>query len=71
MDIEISKADSYYNIRIPIRESYHDKYLRKFLDYLRVKKICSKSPANDDVVEKLSEEIMTQWWNENKNILRQ
>lgn len=33
MKVEMSKADSYYHIRIPIADSYRDKYLRKFLDY--------------------------------------
>jgi len=67
MKVEISKTDSYYHIRIPILESYHNKYLRKFLDYLRLKEISSKSLVTDNDIEELSEEIMLTWWNVNKS----
>ncbi len=66
MKIEISKTDRYYQIIIPISESYHDKYVRKFLDYLRLKEISAKSHATDEDIENLSEEIIEKWWNKNK-----
>jgi len=67
MKVEMSKTDSYYHIRIPIADSYRDKYLRKFLDYLRLKKISSKSRATDNDIDALSEDIMLTWWNKNKS----
>ncbi len=39
MNIEMLKIDSSYQISIPILETYQDKYVRKFLDYLRIKEI--------------------------------
>ncbi len=39
MKLEMSKTDTYYHIRIPVLESYHSKYLRKFLDWLRLREI--------------------------------
>ncbi len=67
MKVEMSKTDSYYHIRIPIIESYHNKYLRKFLDYLRLKELSSKSILTDNDIEELSEDIMVKWWNETKS----
>ncbi len=66
MKIEISETDRYYQIIIPISESYHDKYVRKFSDYLRLKEISAKSHASDEDIENLSEEIIEKWWNKNK-----
>ncbi|MEZ4526788.1 MAG: hypothetical protein R2941_12780 [Desulfobacterales bacterium] len=67
MKVEMSKTEAYYHIRIPVLESYHSKYLRKFLDWLRLREISSKSAATEKDIEGLSEYIMQQWWNENKN----
>ncbi len=66
MGIEISKTDRYYQIIIPISESYHDKSVRNFLDYLRLKAISAKSHASEGDIENLSEEVMQKWWNKNK-----
>lgn len=67
MDVEISKDDKFYQIKIPVIESYDDKYIRKFLDYLKIQKITSKSKATDDAIEKLSEEVHVKWWDKNKD----
>ena len=67
MQVEVSKANSYYQIKIPILESYNDKYIRKFLDYLKIKEIASKSQATDEDIEKLSEEFTKEWWDKNKD----
>ncbi len=66
MNVEMSKTDAYYQIRIPIPESYHSRYLRKFLDWLRLREITSKSAAEEKDIENLSEEIILQWWDQNK-----
>lgn len=62
MNIEMLKIGSSYQISIPILETYQDKYVRKFLDYLRIKEITSKSLATDEDIDNLSEELMMQWW---------
>ncbi len=58
MNIEMSKIGSSYQINIPIIETYQDKYVRKFLDYLRIKEITS---------DNLSEELMAQWWEKSQH----
>ncbi len=57
MQVEVLKDNSCYQIKIPILESYNDKYIRKFLDYLKIKEVASKSQATDEDIEKLSDEI--------------
>jgi hypothetical protein len=63
----MSKIGSSYQINIPILEAYQDKYVRKFLDYLRIKEITSKSLATDEDINNLSEELMAQWWEKSQH----
>ena len=67
MNIEMSKIGSSYQINIPILETYQDKYVRKFLDYLRIKEITSKSLATNKDIDNLSEELMAQWWEKSQH----
>ncbi len=67
MQVEVSKTDDYFQVRIPIKESYNDKYIRKFLDYIKIKNNASKSRATDDDIDNLSEELMDQWWTNNRD----
>lgn len=66
MEVELLQSDGYYVVRIPVKDSYSDKNIRKFLDYLEVKRIAAKSQASDKDIEKLSGEITGEWWNKNK-----
>jgi hypothetical protein len=66
MQVEVLKADNYFQIKIPIKDSYNDKNIRKFLDYLRIKEIAAKSEATDEDIENLSREITQGWWEGNK-----
>jgi len=67
MQVDVSRTDNYYQIRIPIKDSYNDKNIRKFLDYLKIKKNAAKSRATDKDIEALSEEINAKWWETNKD----
>ena len=67
MNIVMSKIGSSYQINIPISESYQDEYVRRFLDYLRIKEITSKSLATDEDINNLSEELMEQWWEKSQH----
>jgi hypothetical protein len=67
MQVEVLKTDDFFQIKIPIRESYSDKNIRKFLDYLRIKKNAAKSQTTDEAIEKLSNEITQNWWDKNKD----
>jgi len=67
MNIVMSKIGSSYQINIPISESYQDEYVRRFLDYLRIKEITSKSLATDEDINNLSEELMKQWWEKSQH----
>ena len=67
MNIVMSKIGSSYQINIPILESYQDEYVRRFLDYLRIKEITSKSLATDEDINDLSEELMEQWWEKSQH----
>ncbi len=67
MNIVMSKIGSSYQINIPISESYQDEYVRRFLDYLRIKEITSKSLATDEDINELSEELMEQWWEKSQH----
>jgi len=58
MNIVMSKIGSSYQINIPILETYQDEYVRRFLDYLRIKEITSTSLATDEDINNLSEELM-------------
>lgn len=66
VQVEVSRTDDYIQVRIPIREGYNNRNIRRFLDYLRVKEIAAKSQAVDEDIERLSDEIMQNWWDENK-----
>ena len=67
MNIVMSKIGSSYQINIPISESYQDEYVRRFLDYLRIKEITSTSLATDEDINNLSEELMKQWWEKSQH----
>jgi hypothetical protein len=58
MQVEVSKTDEYYQIKIPIKERYTNQYIRRFMDYLKIKKNAEKSTATDEDIRNLSEEIM-------------
>lgn len=66
MQVEVSKTDKYYQVRIPIKQRYTDHYIRKFMDYLKIKENAEKSVATDEDIRNLSEEIMEKWWEKNK-----
>lgn len=67
MQVEVSKTDSYYQIRIPLKARYSNYHVRKFMDYLKIKKNAEKSAATDKDIRDLSEEIMETWWLEKQN----
>jgi len=67
MNIVMSKIGSSYQINIPISESYQDEYVRRFLDYLRIKEITSTSLATDEDINNLLEELMEQWWEKSQH----
>lgn len=67
MNIMMTKIGSSYQINIPILETYQDEYVRRFLDYLRIKEITSKSLATDEDIDNLSEELMEQWWEKSQH----
>jgi hypothetical protein len=67
MNIVMSKIGSSYQINIPILETYQDEYVRRFLDYLRIKEITSTSLATDEDINNLSEELMEQWWEKSQH----
>jgi len=67
MQVEVSKTDMYYQIRIPLNERYTNRHIRKFMDYLKVKANAEKSAATDADIKNLSEEIMEDWWEKNKS----
>jgi hypothetical protein len=67
MQVEVSKTDMYYQIKIPLKERYTNQHVRKFMDYLKIKAIAEKSAATDEDIKNLSEEIMEDWWEKNKS----
>ncbi len=67
MQVEVSKTDNYYQIRIPIKDTYHDKTIRRFLDYMKIKNNATLSQASDQDIQELSDEIVGDWWNNNKD----
>ncbi len=67
MEVEVSKTDTYYQIKIPINERCTNQYIRRFMDYLKIKKNAEKSAATDEDIRNLSEEVMENWWEKNKS----
>jgi hypothetical protein len=67
MQVEVSKTDTYYQIRIPLKERYTNQQIRKFMDYLKIKNTAEKSAATDADIRNLSEEIMENWWERNRS----
>lgn len=64
--IEIKKHKKQYQISFP--ESLVDQsYVEKFLDYLRYAEISSKSRLSEEDAMRLSEELKSSWWEENKD----
>ena len=49
-----------------ITETIDPKIVQKFIDYVRLKGIVSKSRAKEKDIENISNEINTKWWKENK-----
>ncbi len=71
MSVEVSRVDDCYQIRIPVKESYDDPNVRKFLDYLRIKKLKENSQATDENIDNLSQEVMSDWMKgSGKNFLK-
>jgi hypothetical protein len=67
MKTEISITKDYYQIRIPVSEVFDNPNIRKFLDFLRIKKIADKSEATEKDIEEISETIKENWWKNNGN----
>ena len=42
-------------------------YLQEFLNYLKTCTLLAKSQADDEGVEQLSEEILSDWWAQNQH----
>lgn len=64
--IKIKKDKKQYHISFP--ESLVDQsYVEKFLDYLRYAEISSKSTLSEEDAMRLSEELKSSWWQENKD----
>jgi hypothetical protein len=60
MQVEVSKTDEYYQIKIPIKERYTNQYIRRFMDYLKIKKNAEKSTATDEDIRRLPKIIYKQ-----------
>ena len=71
MQVECSRDDGFFVVKIPIRESYSDRNVRKFLDFLKIKQNAGKSQTSDKNIEKLSDEITGEWWRKNKDTYMQ
>lgn len=51
---------------IRITEVIDPKIVQKFIDYVRLKGIASKSKATEKDIEDISNEIDSNWWKENR-----
>jgi hypothetical protein len=64
--IEIKKEKKQYQVSFP--ESLADQnYVEKFLDYLRYAEISSESKLSEEDAIRLSDELKSSWWQENKD----
>jgi len=55
------------NTVISIPSNIEIKYLQEFVNYINYKSLISKSEATDEEILKLSEEVLDNWWIENKS----
>lgn len=68
--IEIKKEKQQYQISFS-ENLVNQNYVKKFLDYLRYAEISSKNELTEEDATRLSEELKSSWWQENKdNILK-
>ena len=66
-NIEISRLDKELLIKIPDDNNLNIEYIQKFIDYIRFMSIAKKSAATEEQILELSDEINSDWWNNNKD----
>ncbi len=54
------------NIVITIPDTFSDDSVQRLLDYLKYQELSQKSTALQDDVEKLSKQVNSSWWMQNK-----
>ena len=64
--IEIKKEKKQYQVSFP-EDLVDQSYVEKFLDYLRYAEISSRSELTEEDAMRLSEELKSSWWQENKD----
>lgn len=63
--IEIKKDQRQYVVSFP-EDVAGQNYVEKFLDYLRYAELASRSKLTEEDAVRLSEELKSSWWQENK-----
>jgi hypothetical protein len=66
---KVSVNKDFYEIKIPVEEANNIESIRRFIDYLRIREISSKSTATDEEIAKLSKDINKDFWQNNKDKL--
>ena len=69
MKTQVKITKDYYQIRIPVSEVYSNKTIRRFLDFLRIREIASKSRATDEQIAELADEVTESFWKANRDKL--
>ena len=69
METKLDITKDYYQITIPVSEVYKNKNIRRFIDFLRIRKIASQSEATNDEISELAEEANSNFWENNKDNL--
>jgi len=64
--IAVETNDHEIRVRIPT-DGMPAEAVRVFLDWLRVEAAARRSRLTDDVAWKLSEDVKSGWWAQNKN----
>jgi hypothetical protein len=69
METQVEITKDYYTIKIPTQVVYENKSIKRFIDFLRIKIITSRSQATDDDIKELSNYVNESFWKENRDRL--
>lgn len=61
----IERTDKEILIRIP--NTVDIEGAQRIIDYIRYQEVTSKSKATQEDVDKLADEVNSEWWNKNKD----
>jgi hypothetical protein len=65
LTMQITTDEKGITIRLPLGLDVEE--IQRFLDYLKIKQLTSKSQATQEDIDALSKEVKSSWWEKNRH----